>query len=453
MKKKLWQNKTILAEQVELYTSGDDLGVDQSLVAFDIYGSLAHAKMLQQQNLISKSDLAQIVATLTTLLSRYHEGDLKLEVGDEDVHTRIENELTAVTPLAGAKLHTGRSRNDQVLTDLRLYSKDQLLQLASACSVLISSLVLQAKKYELIPMPGMTHMQPAMISSVGLWLSAIAESLLDDLLVIQFAYQMNNQSPLGSGAGYGVALPINRDTTAEYLGFAHVQNNALYCQNSKGKFEALILHSLTQVMATLNKFATDSLIFTTEPFSFISFAANLGTGSSIMPQKQNWDALELLRSRYHTMMATEMHVLSTLANLPSGYNRDLQEIKGGFVNSFKTVITSLEITKLFVDSLQINESQIKRHMPKELYAAHWTYQIMQQQKIPFRKAYMYVKDNLNNIPAFNAKEVLLESNSRGAPGNLRLDEIKNKLSNLDAFFTTERKIFTKKLTDLTNSDK
>lgn len=427
MAKKLWQTTTQLNPLIESYTTGDDLVCDQQLVEVDVLGSLAHAQMLFQQNLILEADWVQIQAGLGEILNKYHQGKFVVGVGDEDVHTKVENDLTKKYPQAGAKLHTGRSRNDQVLTDIRLFSKQKLQQVIETTMALATVFCEQAQKFETQPLVGMTHMQPAMLSSVGLWLASFAESLIDDLSLLQGAMGLNDQSPLGSGAGYGVTLPLDRELTAEVLGFAKVQNNALYCQNSKGKIEATTLHALTQVMGTLNKFASDCLLFTTEPFSFISFDQNLGSGSSIMPQKQNWDALELMRANYHQLVSSLTMVLTSQANLPSGYNRDSQLIKEKLMQGFKLTLSSLKVAQLFVESLKINQEQVEKHLPKEIFAAHWAYVLTQSEKLPFRQAYQFVKNNLANIPDFSPIELVMVATTLGSTGNLQLSEIMKKL--------------------------
>ena len=443
MKKKLWQNTASLNQFIEKYTSSDDVLLDQNLVIFDIYGSLAHAQMLKKQDLINSNDLSNIRTGLLKILKLHLSGKYVLTLGDEDVHTRIENDLTNKYPESGAKLHTGRSRNDQVLVDIRLYTKVQLIEIALSLLETTEGFLDQATKLEQLPMPGMTHMQPAMLSSFGLWLGAFAESLLDDLSLLKATYDLNNQSPLGSGAAYGVTLPLDRDYTAKLLDFAKVQNNALYCQNSRGKIESAVLHTLTQIMATLNKFASDSLLFTTEPFSFISFAKELGTGSSIMPQKQNWDALELMRAKYHQIVSMQLQLSTSLANLPSGYNRDLQQTKGSLLSSISTTLDSLQATILFVNTLKADVKNINKHLPKELFAAHWTYELMQQKQIPFRQAYMYVKDHLREIPYFDSKKMLAKSASRGSTGDLRLNDIQTVIEEKRRHWTNEKKMFAK----------
>lgn len=448
MTKKLWQTTHTINSLIEKYTSGEDVLLDAHLAEFDIYGSLAHAKMLQKQNLIEDKDLKQIHAGLKKILNQFSNGEMKLSLGDEDIHTKVETELTKLYPEFGGKLHTGRSRNDQVLVDMRLYSKSQISEIAKSCIDLVEVFLKQAEKYQNVPLAGMTHMQPAMLSSFGLWLGAYAESLLDDLEVLKTAYQLNNQSPLGSGAAYGVTLPLDREFTADLLGFNIVQNNALYCQNSRGKIEAVTIHALSQIMATLNKFATDCLIFTTEPFGYISFAKELGTGSSIMPQKQNWDALELMRSKYHQIVSTQLQLSTSLASIPSGYNRDLQQAKGSLISAFQTTLESLQVAQLHVETLTINQEKVEHHTPKELFATHWAYVLVEEKDKPFREAYRYVKNHLSEIPDFDIAELLTKAISQGSTGNLQL-EIAQKRYRLErTYWETQNKHFQQKLQDL-----
>lgn len=423
MAKKLWQTTQVTNKLIEQYTAGDDVRRDQKLVAFDIYGSLAHANMLAKQQLIDPVDLANIQTGLGEILQLYRQGKYQLDVVDEDVHTKIEQDLTHKYPDSGAKLHTGRSRNDQVLVDLRLYTKSELIEVVLVVFELVTLLVKQAKRLAHLPLVGMTHMQPAMLASFGLWLGSFAESLLDDLWLMESVFKLNDQSPLGSGAAYGVTVPIDREYTTRLLGFAKVQHNALYCQNSKGKIEAAVGHALLQIMATLNKFATDSLLFTTEPFSFVSFESSLSTGSSIMPQKQNWDALELMRAKYHRLQAIQLQITSSLANLPSGYNRDLQSVKGAVIDAFEITLSSVQVAKLFVQSIEVNEEEVDNHLPTEIYAAHWAFVLGKEKQLPFRQAYQYVKMHLNEIPQFSPQAVFCQTESLGLSGQLDLEKV------------------------------
>jgi argininosuccinate lyase len=448
---KLWQTKQKLHTLIEEYTSGDDVVLDSHLIYYDILGSLAHVQMLKEVHLIDQTDFTHIKTGLLHILDEYQKGQYQLKKGDEDVHTRIEYDITQQYPESGGKLHTGRSRNDQVLTDLRLFIKDNLLQINQDVHDVVSELYVQAKKFQHTPLPGMTHMQPAMVSSVGLWLAALAESLLDDLQILQIAYNLNDQSPLGSGASYGVSLPIDRKLTAQLLGFAKVQNNALYCQNSRGKIESFTLHALMQIMATLNKFASDSLLYASEPFSFITFDTSLSTGSSIMPQKQNWDALELMRAKYHEIVAGELQANTTLSNLPSGYNRDAQLLKRIILSAFHTTKNSLKVAYLFLHALQVNELQINRHIPKSICSAYWVYQIMQEQSISYREAYKYVKDHLEEIPTFDVGEVLKQSCSEGAPGNPGFDSMSNTLRRRQRWLNRQTKAAKQTIEKLINN--
>lgn len=402
--KKLWQDKN-LHPLIEQYTAQEDIKLDQALVDLDIKGSLAHAQMLEDQGLIS----SQAREELEKLK------DIHLQDGDEDVHTRIENELGS----AGKELHMGRSRNDQVLVDMRMFNKQKIKQTALLLLNLAEQFLKQAEKNEFTALPGMTHMQTAMLSSFGLWLGSFVESLLDDEKILFLAYQLNDQSPLGSGAGYGVNVAIDREKTAKLLGFSKIQNNALYCQNSRGKIDGVTLHALVQVMLTLNKWASDCLLFTTHPFSYITFPDELSTGSSIMPQKKNWDALELMRAKYHQVLSLQTEVLTLSANLCSGYNRDNQQTKRCIMTGFQQTISSLEVANLFISNLQIK----KMGIPKELFAAHWANTL----DLPFRDAYSYVKENLDKIPNFSVDEALREVNSLGGPGNLQLDKLKKQI--------------------------
>lgn len=448
MTKKLWQTTGNTDAVIEKYTVGQDYLFDNQLAEYDIYGSLAHAKMLGHQKIIDEIDVSNIETGLKKLLIEFQNEKFQVCATDEDVHTKVEVELTKLYPESGAKLHIGRSRNDQVLVDTRLYAKQKIFLLALEVLSLAESFIDQAKKYQKMPLVGMTHMQPAMLSSFGLWFGAFAESLIDDCAVLKNAFSLVDQSPLGSGAGYGVSLPIDREHTAELLGFSKVQNNALYCQNSRGKIEATIVHSLSQVMATLNKFASDCLLYTTEPFAFITFAKELGTGSSIMPQKQNWDALELMRSKYHQVLSVQQQMNTTSANLSSGYNRDVQLLKGGLLSSFEITMQSVEVAKLFLKSIAIHETKVLKHIPKEVFAAHWAFVLTREKQLAFRDAYRFVKENIDSIPSFNIQEVLAETISQGSPGNLNLAVAKEKIRLERTYWRKQIKYYQNKIQKL-----
>jgi argininosuccinate lyase len=425
---KLWDKGYQLDRLAEEYEVGEDLALDNLLARADVLGSMAHAWGLWMAGLLSAEEHRTIKDCLLEALKLAEAGELTLEAGDEDIHSRLERFLTDRLGALGQKIHTGRSRNDQVLVDLRLYARDQLLEVASLAIELARTFLEFARRHEMVPMPGYTHMQRAMLSSVGLWAASYAEAIADDLRLILAAYDMNDQSPLGSAAGYGVPLDIDREAVAAVLGFSRIQRNTLYCQNSRGKFEAAILHALSQVMLDLSRFAADLLIFTTSEFGFFRVASELLTGSSIMPQKFNLDLMELLRARARQVMAWEAQVIHTVAGLPSGYNRDVQETKGPLLRGFQQVELSLKVCRRVVDGLEVDRQRLEAACTPELFAADAAYELVKQ-GIPFRQAYRQVAESLGELKRPDLQEALRLRRQPGAPGNLALDRT---LAELDA---------------------
>lgn len=383
---KLWQTKNNLNKAVEIFETKDDLVWDQKLVKYDCLGSIAHAQMLAKIGILTAGELKLVTDGLKEIIKLAKSGKFKLKEGDEDVHTKIENYLTAKCGEAGKKIHTGRSRNDQVLTAIRLYTKDQLKEITQELFTLTKLFKAYSKKYFKLEMPGYTHMQKAMPSSVGMWLGSFAESLEDDLKLLQTVTNLINQSPLGSGAGYGLPIDVKREVTAKLLGFAKVQNNPLYCQNSRGKFEASVLSALISILQTINKFAQDVLLFTTSEFGFFTVSEALTTGSSIMPQKQNVDLAELLRSKVHLVLGNYVAVVSLSSNLPSGYNRDLQDSKKPLFESLEITLSSLNMCQILLSGLKPNKDKLKKAMTPELYATADVLKLVQK-GISFRSAY------------------------------------------------------------------
>lgn len=427
--------------QAETYTSGENVKLDNELVIWDVYGSLAHVKMLYKIGLLDKPELAQLTDELKNIIELFNTKQFSIEQGDEDVHTKIENYITHTIGHVGEKIHTGRSRNDQVLVDLRLYGKDGLFQVIISTLKLSKQFAILAKKYEFIPMPGYTHMQKAMLSSVGMWLGSFSESLLDDMLLLQAAFQLNNQSPLGSGAAYGVSLPLDRTYTSNLLGFEKVQNNSLYCQTSRVKIQLTILHAFVQIMSTLSRFAQDVLIFTMHEFSFFTISQELCTGSSIMPQKNNADILEILKARTSQMIANQQVTAAIGNGFFSGYNADFQETKKPFIESLKITLDSINIISLVLDSLEPNKKTLLHACTNELFAAHAAYELVKQ-GIPFRKAYQIISDKKPHYPAFPIKQTLTSSNHLGATGNLGLDMTIKQVDDLEKIWTTKHTEFT-----------
>lgn len=438
--KKLWEKNWQLDSFIEAFETKDDLMLDQKLTKFDVYGSLAHAKMLEKIGILSKAEKAKAIQGLLEILDVTKSGKFVLEQGDEDIHTKIENYLTERYGEIGKKIHTGRSRNDQILTDIRLFSKEQLLFIWKELLELIESFYQFSKKYEFLAMPGYTHMQKAMPSSVGMWAGSFTEALLDDLIVLRAAYEMNNKSPLGSAAGYGAPLPLDREYTGKLLGFKAVQINPLYCQNSRGKIEAVILSSLCAILEDINKFATDVLLFTTTEFCYFKVANKLCSGSSIMPQKENVDLAELLRSKIHIVLGCYMQMISLSSNLPSGYNRDLQDTKKPLMESFAVTQDCLKFANVLIENLFPQKENLKKALTPEIFATHKALELVSQ-GVPFREAYKEVGAHLSSLPTADIEEVLQQSKHIGSTGNLGLDIYFNSLKNEKQLYKTEQSNF------------
>lgn len=417
---KLWQKNWKLDSFIEAFETKDDILLDQKLVKFDVLSSIAHAKMLAKIGILSGQEFKAVKKGLLDVLNLEKAGKFTLKVGDEDVHSKIENFLIKKCGDVGKKIHTGRSRNDQVLTAIRLFTKEKLLSIWKELLALIGSFLSFAKKYEFLPMPGYTHMQKAMPSSVGMWAGSFVESLIDDLALLKTAYKLNNQSPLGSAAGYGVPLLLDREYTAKLLVFEKVQANSLYCQNSRGKIEAAILAALIAILLDLNKFASDILLFTTKEFNFFEMAKELCTGSSIMPQKKNVDVAELLRSKAHLVLGNYVQIVSLSSNLISGYNRDLQDTKKPLFESLEITKESLKIANILVNNLHPKKGVLGKSLTPEIFATHQALALVKQ-GVPFREAYKQTANKLSNFKFKNSEQVLKQSTHLGGTGNLGID--------------------------------
>jgi argininosuccinate lyase len=399
--KKLWQkNNYQLEPTIEAFETRGDLLLDQKLLIYDVYGSIAHAKMLKKIGIISSDEFSKIHKGLLEILELNSKNKFVLEPGDEDIHTKIENYLTKNYQEVGKKIHTGRSRNDQVLTALRLYSKAELKNIQDEAAKLIKSFKLFSKKYGFISMPGYTHMQKAMPSSIGLWAESFVSSLEGDVKSLKAAYNLIDQSPLGSAAGYGVPIKLDKKYTASLLGFKKVQENPIYCQQSRGKFEAFILASLIQILLTVNKFASDSLLFTTQEFAFLKPSSAVTTGSSIMPQKKNLDLAELLRSKVHLVLGNYTQIVSLSSNLISGYNRDIQDSKKPLMESLEITLESLKATKVLLENLTPDKTKLESAMTEDLFATEKALKLVLKGE-SFRDAYQkvgkeYVKEGEKN---------------------------------------------------------
>lgn len=422
---KLWDKGITLNETIEAFETKGDLIVDQKLIQADVAGSLAHAMQLTTLGILTPNELAVTKTGLQKILTLQATGKFTLEFGDEDIHTKIEHYLTKHYGDVGKKIHTGRSRNDQIATAIRLFTKDELIDIGLSVIDLTQTFIAFAQTYEWLPMPGYTHMQKAMPSSVGMWAASFVQSLLDDLVILQGALTIVDQSPLGSAAGYGVPMPLDRTMTAKLLGFAKVQKISLASQNSRGKMETVVINALLQIMLTINKFASDVLLFTTTEFGFFTAADELTTGSSIMPQKKNVDVAELLRSKTHLILGHLVSVASLTTNLPSGYNRDYQDLKKSLIESLTETHTSLTVTKILLTNLTPNKKKLMAAMTPELFATHSVLKKVTA-GIPFRDAYSKTAQELTTLTKRTENEILSslqESVHIGGTGNLGLKQL------------------------------
>jgi argininosuccinate lyase len=440
MMAKLWSMGYEIEPLIEQYQSARNAALDAELVRHDLWGSFAQARMLHKIGLLDEAEWAAIDSGLRDLLREAEAGTLRPATAEEDIHTTVEQRLVAIVGEAGKKIHTGRSRNDQVLLDLRLYAKEHLLGIADAILATASSLLALARQHEWTPMPGYTHMQRAMLSSVGLWAAAYAEALLDDCVPLAAAYTLNDQSPLGSAAAYGAPLPLDRAYVAELLGFARPHHNVLTAANSRGKGEAAVVQALALVMLDLSKWAQDVLLYTTREYNFLRVPQELCSGSSIMPQKRNLDTLELVRARAQTVIALQSQMLSTLAGLPSGYNMDYQETKAPFIEAVHLCKESLQIAALFASRIEVDEERLQAACTTELFATDRALDLALQ-GTPFRDAYRTVATTAYEPEQVDLAERLRARAHEGAPGNLDLDGVAARIRAEQATWDTRRAHF------------
>ena len=392
-KMKLWQKNYTLHALIEEFTVGEDYLLDQILVPFDCKASIAHAHMLHSIGILTKKECQQLQETLEEIIQLHTKGKFTVKKEDEDCHTAIEKYLVEQLGDLGKKIHTGRSRNDQVLTALRLYYKQELTTIQLQLKKIHESFSKISEKYGSIKWPGFTHMRKAMPSSVAMWAEAFQESFLDTQALLSTTYKLIDQSPLGTGAGFGVPLPVDREMTAKELGFGSIQKNPLYVQNSRGKIEGTLLFGLSQIMYDVNKIASDLILFSMPTFGFITLPDELCTGSSIMPQKKNPDVLEILRANYHVVLSYQFQVQSLMTNLISGYNRDVQLTKKPMMQGLQLVKQSLEVLVLVLNSLQVNKNACEKALTNEVYATEKAYELVQQ-GMSFRNAYHKIAEDM-----------------------------------------------------------
>jgi argininosuccinate lyase len=389
---KLWDKGYRLNKEVERYTVQDDYVRDQALVRYDCLASIAHAGALRKAGVLTETERRKLVRELRRVAALDSEGKFHIKPEDEDGHTAVEKHLVAALGDLGKKIHTARSRNDQVVTAIRLYARDRLRCVEQMIEELATVLRQKARDHAAVPMPGYTHARKAMPSSFAAWLEAFAESMDDNKVLVRAALKLLDQNPLGTGAGYGIPVfRIDRRQTARELGFRRVQKSALYVQNSRGKLEAAAVSALTNVMLDINKISTDLILFSMDEFGFVRLPRDLCTGSSIMPQKLNPDILEMARAQYHQVIANEFLIKGVLANLMSGYNRDLQLTKKPLMESFRIVSESLPIVTKVIGLMEINAENCRKACTPEIYATEEAYNLVKG-GMPFRDAYRKVAE-------------------------------------------------------------
>ncbi len=433
---KLWEKDYSIDSLIEDYTVGKDYQIDSELIIADCMGSIAQAKMLRKIGILTSSEEDGVRKELIQIIEEAKRGQFSIQKEDEDCHTAIENRLVQRLGETGKKIHTGRSRNDQVLTALRIHGRERLLEIFRASLRLANTLLDQAEQYQKVPMPGRTHTQLAMPSTVGLWLSAFGEEILDNLELLQRGYELWNRCPLGSAASYGTSLPLDREYTAELLAFPVVHNNVLAANNSRGKLEAAILDQLDQIGLTLSKLSTDLILFSLPEIGYFSLPKELCTGSSIMPQKQNPDGLELTRAKAAVLGSYSNAIKSIIRSLPSGYNRDFQETKEPFLKGLSLCLEMVQVMDHLIQKVQVHEEALRKGFTPDIFATDAVYELVRK-GVPFRAAYKEVSSNLKALTQRDPKDTIAQRTSTGTPGNLRLDVPRKRIQILISFMEGE----------------
>ncbi len=423
---KLWQKDASQFDaKIEDFTVGADRELDLALAKYDIQGSLAHIQMLESVGLLSAEDYRALAEALKRLYTTAEAGTFVIEPGIEDVHSQVELLLTRELGEAGKKIHSGRSRNDQVLVDLKLFFRSEIRDIAQLTEGLFETLLQQSETYKDVLLPGYTHLQIAMVSSFGLWFGAYAETLCDDVQILLAAYKIVNQNPLGSGAGYGGSLPLNRTLTTELLGFVDLNYNVVHAQMGRGKTEQALSFALGALGATLSKMAMDVCLYMNQNFDFLTLPDELTTGSSIMPHKKNPDVFELLRAKANRLQSLPMQVFSVTSALPSGYHRDFQLLKEIMFPALREIKECLEIAQYMTSRLIVKTAILQDPKYNYLFTVEAVNQLVLQ-GVPFREAYQRVGAAVE-AGAFSIDSREVRHTHEGSMGNLNLAEIRRKM--------------------------
>lgn len=434
---KLWQkDNTSVSQQIEQFTVGRDKEFDILLARYDVEGSIAHVSMLGEVGLMTKEEAQQAIVGLNSIRQEIEAGKFIIEEGIEDVHSQVEYLLTQRIGDAGKKIHSGRSRNDQVAVDIKLYLRAEILAVKDEVKQLFNLLIEQSTKFKNYLLPGYTHLQIAMPSSFGLWLGAYAEGLVDDLELLAAAYAVTNKNPLGSGAGYGSSFPLNRKRTTELLHFNTLNWNSVYAQMSRGKTERVVATALGSIAATLSRLAMDGTLYLNQNFGFISFPSELTTGSSIMPHKKNPDVFELIRAKCNRIQATPNELTLLVNNLPSGYHRDLQLTKEILFPAIEELKACLQMMRLMLSNLSVKENILDDEKYKYLFSVEAVNELVNK-GVPFREAYKEVGNRIEkNEFSFDYKKQLQHTHE-GSIGNLCNEEIVKEMGKVLVKFSAQ----------------
>lgn len=421
---KLW-TKTAVDKEIENFTIGKDTELDMLMAEHDVIGSLAHVEMLAKIGILSNDEYLQLSEALQQIQQEITEGNFEIAAGVEDIHSQVELLVTERYGDIGKKIHTGRSRNDQVLVDIRLFLRAEIKTIAKSIHELAEVLLEKSENHKNNLMPGYTHMQVAMLSSFGLWFGSYAESLADDLELLKSAYRVVNQNPLGSAAGYGSSFPINRQLTTELLGFDDLAYNSIHAQMGRGKTELVTSFALAGLSSTLNKLASDICNYSGQNFGFFQVAEKFTTGSSIMPHKRNPDVLELIRAKCNQIMSIPNEILLITSNLPVGYHRDFQLLKEQLYPAFSTIKSILNLLTAVIDSLAVNDTILNDPIYDNLYTTE-AINALVVQGVPFRDAYHQIAEKVK-AGRFDKNISGIKYTHQGSIGNLCTQEIRRKL--------------------------
>ena len=433
---KLWQKDNVsVNEKIEKFTVGRDPEFDVLLAPFDVLGSLAHTRMLTSIGLLEESELVEIQQELKHIYQEIQSGNFIIEDGIEDVHSQVELLLTRRLGEVGKKIHSGRSRNDQVLVDLKLFTRSRLQEVAKASNNLFDLLISLSEKFKDVLLPGYTHLQIAMPSSFGLWFGAYAESLVDDMEMLQTAYRIANKNPLGSGAGYGSSFPLNRTMTTELLGFQELHYNVVYAQMSRGKTELFATTAIAQVASTLSRLAMDICLYNSQNFGFIKLPDEMTTGSSIMPHKKNPDVAELLRGKTNRMKGLPNEIQLVMGNLPSGYHREMQILKETLMPAFDEILNCLDMTYFMLSNIEVKENILADEKYDMLFSVERVNELVLQ-GVPFREAYKIIGNEINGGTYSPNRN--LHHTHEGSIGNLCNLQITNMMQEVLSRFNFEK---------------